>query len=163
DVFGWWGGHVQLGAGDALDEGVRRPGTLLELQLPPFDLERVAPIVEPLELDEQLARAMLRVDGARGGGEHRNPERGNDDRQEFRREESHRHPLTRSATRSSALRERGLFARSASLGRILRPTILKRGSAEGGITGSRASSGATRDSRCMKSFTTRSSSEWNVI
>jgi hypothetical protein len=74
--------HAQLGARDALDEGMRRPGTLLELQLPPLDVEVVAAGVQALKLDEELARAVLAVDRARGAAEHAQPQRQNDDRQE---------------------------------------------------------------------------------
>ena len=51
-----------------------RPGTLLELQLAPFDLQVVALDVEPLELHEQLARAMLRVDSPGRRRERRRPQ-----------------------------------------------------------------------------------------
>src|SRR5882762_9099718 len=44
--------HVELGARDALDEGMGGPGTLLELQLAPFDFQVVAARVQSLELDE---------------------------------------------------------------------------------------------------------------
>src|SRR5690349_15974381 len=67
--------HAQLLARDAFDESMRRPRALLQLQLTPLDLEVVALVVEAFELDEQLTSAMLRVDGARSGGEHAEPQR----------------------------------------------------------------------------------------
>jgi len=50
---------VELGAGDPFNKGVSRPGALFELELPPLDLQIVAARVQPFELDEHLARAML--------------------------------------------------------------------------------------------------------
>ncbi len=64
--FGGGMRHVQLLARDTLDEGVSGPGTLLELQLAPFDVQVVALRAQLLELNEQLARAVLAVDRARG-------------------------------------------------------------------------------------------------
>src|SRR5690242_20081294 len=43
--------HMELRAGNAFNEGMSRPGTLLELQLTPFDFEVVPAGVQSLELD----------------------------------------------------------------------------------------------------------------
>src|SRR5262245_17265383 len=83
DFSRWRRLHVQLGAGDSLDERVRRPRALLELQLTPLDLQRVALAVHALERHEQLARAMLRVDGAGGGEQHAGPQHDDGDGEEL--------------------------------------------------------------------------------
>ena len=65
DVFGRGHAHVELFAGDALDERMGGPGTLLELQLAPLNVEVVALGAQLLELDEELTRAEGAIDGAR--------------------------------------------------------------------------------------------------
>ena len=113
--------HVQLGAGDALDERVRRPGALLELQLAPLDFEVVALPVEPLELDEQLARAVLAVDRTGGRTQRREPTASAPGRHEQRlRTADHRQLLAR---RAAARCARADCARSPPRSaRSLRPT-----------------------------------------
>src|SRR5205807_1351013 len=66
--------HMEPRARDALDESVGGPCALLELQLPPLDLQIVAPRVQSLELDEERPRAMLAVDRSGGGAERRQPQ-----------------------------------------------------------------------------------------
>src|SRR2546426_1166275 len=48
---------MELRARDAFNEGVSGPGALLELQLAPLDFQVVPAGIQPLELDEHLARA----------------------------------------------------------------------------------------------------------
>ena len=106
---------MQLRARDALDEGMGGPGALLELQLTPLDFQVVPAPIQGLELHEQRARAVLAVDRTGGRAERRHPQ------QRQRRATAARRPLhgSFSATRSSALRARGLRATSASPGRAL--------------------------------------------
>ena len=152
--------HMQLRARDALDEGVGRPGALLELQLSPLDLQVVAARVERLELDEQRR--------ARGACSR------------SRRRRSRAPPPTAAAGRcisatparswqplghaqQGAARARvALELRRIRRGSCDRPSF-RRGRACTGTTGRRRSAGSTCDSRCMKRLTTRSSSEWKLM
>ncbi len=122
--FGAGIAHVQLLARDALDEGVRGPGTLLELQLPPLDVQVVALRAQLLELRRTAA--------ARGTCSRPRPPRTAAPRPKEPRPQApvswQRQPhATLSATRSSALRARGLRATSSLPGRSLRPISLRRG------------------------------------
>src|SRR6185437_15696917 len=121
DLLGRRHRHVELRARDALHKCMRGPCALLELQLPPLDLEVVALAVQPFQLNEQLACAVLAIDRARRRTERRQPQHrhGNS-------EDSVTH-TTFSAARKSALRARGLRFTSASLGRHLRPMSFSRG------------------------------------
>ena len=56
---------MELGTRDAFNERVRRPRTLLELELSPLDFEIVATSAQPLELNEQLARTVLAINRGR--------------------------------------------------------------------------------------------------
>jgi len=57
---------MELRARHAFNERVRGPSALLELQLPPLDLEVVTARFQTLELDKHLAGAMLEVNRGRG-------------------------------------------------------------------------------------------------
>src|SRR5690606_30632578 len=54
---------------DALDPRLHAPGAHFELELPELDLELLAALLLFFEDDEQLARLMLRGDGAEGAGD----------------------------------------------------------------------------------------------
>ena len=56
---------------------MRRPGALLELQLPPLDLEVIALAVQLFQRDKQLTRTMLAINGPGRGAERQHPEQGN--------------------------------------------------------------------------------------
>src|SRR2546423_15210837 len=99
------------------------PGALLELQLPPFDLEVVATRFQAFELDKHLAGAMLDVHRSRGRPERADPQN-RQRNQHYSLAGSH---LIFSATRSSALRARRLLSTSAATARLFRPTSLSRG------------------------------------
>src|SRR5512139_2116747 len=112
---------------------MRGPGALLQLQLAPLDVEVVSAIGELLQLVEAVAGFLLAVDDAERRHEHRDPEH------------SHQlpplrelHAATLSATRSTALRARGLAATSASPAITAPPTSLRRGRACGGTCGNSA-------------------------
>src|SRR6185436_11076962 len=98
--------HAQIDARGLLDAPVRSPGALLELQLAPFDFERVALAVQALQLNEEAARLVLGHDDA--------------DCRRAQRQRDHynsclqcdAHAATLSATRNTALRARGLAATS---------------------------------------------------
>src|SRR5262249_14524561 len=159
DVVRVGGDHVEPLARDALDEGVARPGALLELQATPFGIESVAHAIEALELHEQRAGAVLTIDRCGRRQQQRAPQYGEHPRQCG---STAAHAM-RSATRSRALRLRGLAAISCAEGRSLWPTRRSGGRASGGGTGRRFSAGSVSDWARIKSFTIRSSSEWKLI
>src|SRR5688572_10191748 len=158
-------GHLEPGAGDILDEGMCGPGTLLELQLAPLDFQVVAFHVEPLQLDEQVARPVLGVDSPRGRRECRGPQDRNRDEQQFSGGAGRKrtHGRTFSATRNTLERARGLAASSSAPARILPPIRFRRGSTEAGITGRPAYTGSTVEWAWMNCLATRSSSEWKLM
>src|SRR5690606_26637903 len=114
---------------------------------------------EPLELDEQRARLVAHVDDAGRRAEHGEPEHRNQDCEPARL-----HAAILSATRSTALRARGLRRISASPGKMALPMRASRGRAPGGTvaSGSPAQAGSSCDCARMKRFTARSSSEWKL-
>ena len=84
---------------------MHRPGALLELQLPPLDVELLRALLLALELGEQLARLVLRGDEAERAGDQQ--------REQDEVEPRHlRRSAALSATRRTALRARGLAATS---------------------------------------------------
>src|SRR3954468_21218652 len=102
--------HAQIDARGLLDPPVGRPGALLELQLAPFDFERVALAVQALQLNEEAAGLVLGRDDADCRGGHRQCDHCNASL------ESDAHAATLSATRSTLLRARGLAATSSADG-----------------------------------------------
>ena len=157
---------LQPGARHALDERVRGPGALLELQLAPLDLELVAPAVQPLELDEELARAVLANRWRRPPSPARRTTAPARRSRELlgvsRRTMRSGHPFGHAQQRAA----RAGIARAAPhpLGRCLRPTIRSRGRACVRHDGQAAPAPGPRcDSRCMNCLTIRSSSEWKLM
>src|SRR5262249_31687027 len=112
DVFRRRRRHLQPGARHPLDERMRGPGALLELQLAPLDLEIVALVVEPLQLHEELARAVLRIDRARGGAEGGDPERNDGDREELAGWDAHGWLTSRARRRGAWRCGRGDYGQS---------------------------------------------------
>src|SRR5918994_3311826 len=94
--------HAQSDARGLLDATVRSPGALFELQLTPLDLERITLAVEALQLNEAAARLVL----GRYDGDCRHAERQRHQRDSDLHGDAHAAHL--SATRSTALRARGL-------------------------------------------------------
>jgi hypothetical protein len=142
--------HAERPRGDLLDARVQPPGARLELQLAEFDVERAAALLLALERGEELTRLVLRGD---------EPERADDENQACFSSSGFRTAPLRSATRSVALRARGLAAISAAEARRALPTILS-----GACGKSRARIGKSRGSvsalqALRKRFTSRSSSE----
>src|SRR5262249_24022303 len=146
------------------------PGARLELEAPVLDLERSRALLLAVELEILLPGLVL------GGDE---PERADDENQEEEevqlrhasgscsenrlRKAGSRGAAVRSATRSFALRARGLALTSASVGRARRPTILRGAS---GISLARIGKSSGRGARlpaARKRLTRRSSSEWKLI
>ena len=98
--------HLQIVGRDFLHPGMHRPGTLLELQLSVFDLKLSCRILLLLQFDEQLSRFVLRSDQSQGAN--------HQDCSQDRVEPDHDASL--SATRMTALRERGFDVTSSSVG-----------------------------------------------
>ena len=66
--------HLEIVACDAFHAAVRTPGALLELQLPPLDVELVALHGQALQLDELSSRLVLPVDDGERRRENGDPE-----------------------------------------------------------------------------------------
>src|SRR5687768_9306165 len=147
--------HAQSDARGLLDATVRSPGALFELQLTPLDLERIALAVEALQLNEAAARLVL----GRHDGDCRHAERQRQQRDSHFH--CHAHAGRLSATRSTALRARGLAAISSADGWIARPMRWSFARACPGICGRPAYTGSSCECFCMKRLTMPSSSEWN--
>src|SRR5277367_4510145 len=107
---------MQVRISYTLHVGISGPGALLELQPAPFGIELITTRIEPLEIHEQLARAMLAVDCAGCRCQYRAPQERRHNPEHPARYHAHQIPApsSRSATRSSALRERTLSATSAA-------------------------------------------------
>src|SRR5688500_12088591 len=90
DLTRRWHRHVQLGARHALDKRMCGPRALLELQLPPLDLQIVPAIVEPLELYEQLTGTVLGIDRPRRRAQYSKPQPQHEQIQHFGIEQAHR-------------------------------------------------------------------------
>ena len=98
--------HLQIFSRDFLHAGMHGPGALLELQLSIFDFEQPGSILLLLQFDEQLSRFVLRSDQSQGAN--------HQDCSQDRVEPDHDASL--SATRMTALRERGFAVTSSSVG-----------------------------------------------
>src|SRR5690606_31761985 len=128
------------------------------LQLAERDVEFVARLLQPADLDEQHAVAMARVHHA---------ERGHDICQhQYRQQQAASHAASCtgsfSATRSTALRARGLLAVSSSSA-FCAPPIACRTGVNSTSTGIRRLAGGALAWRLMNCLTMRSSSEWKLI
>src|SRR5882757_6133294 len=130
--------HLQLGARHPLDEGVRGPVALFELQAAPLHLERIALGIELFQMHEHVARVVARVDHLHGRTQHGQPEDGKNDGHQLAYLHAASPSLKRSATRKRALRARGLRADSSASAWTSFPTNLSFGAACAGTNGSPA-------------------------
>src|SRR5690606_22715994 len=123
-------------ARERLDARVRRPSALLDLQPAPIDLKAVVLSIQLLELDEEPPRVVLRADQQQTRADDGDGERGRE-RKLLPFGAAHAASSTGSfsATRSLALRERGLRSISAADGRISLPRRRRVGRAAGGMSG----------------------------
>src|SRR5690606_12963704 len=133
--------HPQTDSGRLLDTPMRRPRALLELQLPPLDLERIALRGERLHLNEQSARLVARPDDRDRRGEQACPQ------QRHRKLRVNAHAATLCATRMIALRARGLRATSSGEGCTALPTRTSFARACGGMCGRPAYIGSSCECR----------------
>src|SRR5690606_20119485 len=150
--------HAEPGAGHLLDAVGFRPGGLLQLQAAELDVQLVALALQAAQGDVGLAVLVPGPDHAEGAGQHRHHQhdRGQDAQVHGRASASF------SATRSTALRARGLLATSSSLARWA-PPISSRSGTKACCTGIRRLPAGARAWRAMKCLTMRSSSEWKLI
>src|SRR5690606_36385414 len=164
DFPGFGEAHAQAGARDLVDAVALGPGGLLQLQLPELDIELVAGLLQLGQLDEQLAVLVAR-EHDRDRGEHVA-----DDQQ--REQDAQHHACTplaasaaatgsRSATRNTALRARGL--RASSSPPALRAPPMARSVGVNGAGGRRRSLGGALLRAAMNCLAIRSSSEWKLI
>src|SRR5690606_29234583 len=160
-----------------------RPGRLLQLQAPEFDVQLVARVLQPGQLDEQLPVLVARVDHAdgrhhAGQDDHAEQDAGHGAALPSSPETGGRGPGTGptrsagssagrrppaggpscSATRSPALRARGLAPVSAAPARIAPPTSRSAGT-NASAAGSRRLPAGALAWRATKRLTIRSSSE----
>src|SRR5690606_3345277 len=98
-----------------------RPGGLLQLQATELDVEFVAFLVQLVQLDEGLPVLVAVAHDQQGGGDAGQHQHGEDEMA------AHAATRGRSATRSTALRARGLSASSASPALRAPPTSTKVG------------------------------------
>src|SRR5690348_10583865 len=107
DFIGTRNHHAQADARGLLDAPVRGPGALLQLQLAPLDFERIAVAVQALQLNEESACLVLGEHDADAGRGERQPDHCDSCAP------CEAHAASLSATRSTALRARGLAATSS--------------------------------------------------
>src|SRR5690606_9373768 len=145
-------------ARDLVDAVALRPGGLFQLQPAEIDVEFVARLLQPAGLDKQHAVAMARV--------HHRQRRGDVGDDQHGQQQARGHAASCSAgfsaTRSTALRARGLAAVSASSA-FCAPPIASRSGVKAISTGMRRLAGGALAWRLMNCLTMRSSSEWKLI
>src|SRR5690606_4205618 len=147
--------HAQPRARDLVDAVGLGPGGLLQLQAAEIDVELVALVDQPGQLDEQLAMLVARVHHADRGDHVRG--------QQYEDEEAgHVATAGYSATRSTALRARGLAASSAASA-FRAPPIARRVGTKPVASGRRRLPAGAFECAAMKRLTIRSSSEWKLI
>src|SRR3546814_489419 len=157
DVGGLGELHPQPGARDLVDAVGLGPGGLFELQAAEVDVELVARVLELRQLHEQLPVLVARADHA-DRGDHVGDDQDGDD------EAGHGcgSAASFSATRSTALRARGLPASSVESAFRASP-IARSAGTNSSTTGRRRLPAGAFAWRAMKRLTMRSSSEWKLI
>src|SRR5690606_4302787 len=150
--------HPQPLARDLVDSIALGPGGLLQLQPAEVDVELVALVLEPGQLHEQLPVLVARVHHADGADHVGRQQHGDEDAQGHGRASAG----SFSATRSTALRARGL-AEVSSASALIAPPMARRLGTKVVVWGRRRSAGGGLARPAMNRLTMRSSSEWKLI